>query len=142
MAAPPAMMVALSIGNRTETDSDTGKEVERTWIYGFTSAPVFGFSQTDGDPLPAPDPTVARWRESLPLSVGHEPTPSFAVLPAGDRKGRRPPPPAGPGTGGATPGKTLLCLFLPEQPSVNVIRDSAKSIIFDSLAVDGRHIAG
>ncbi|MFH1268533.1 MAG: ArdC family protein [Planctomycetota bacterium] len=52
------------VGKSKETDSDTGQERERTWIYGFTSAPVFGLSQTDGDPLPPPDPAVARWLES------------------------------------------------------------------------------
>ncbi|MFH1268631.1 MAG: ArdC family protein, partial [Planctomycetota bacterium] len=55
------------VGKKTDVDPDTGQEKERTWIYGFTSAPVFGFSQTEGDPLPPPDPAVARWLESLPL---------------------------------------------------------------------------
>ena len=55
------------VGKRAEIDPDTGEGVERSFIRGFTSAPVFGFSQTDGDPLPGPDPAVARWLESLPL---------------------------------------------------------------------------
>ena len=54
-------------GKRTEKDPETGDEQERKFIYGFTSAPVFGMDQTEGDPLPPPDPEVMAWLESLPL---------------------------------------------------------------------------
>ncbi len=36
-------------------------------LYGFKHAIVFGLAQTDGEPLPPPDPTVTGWIESLPL---------------------------------------------------------------------------
>ena len=55
------------VGKRTEKDPETGEEKDRTFIRGFSSAPVFGFSQTDGDPLPPPDPAVTAWLESLPV---------------------------------------------------------------------------
>jgi hypothetical protein len=37
------------VGHRLEKDEDTGEEKEMTWVYGFTSAPVFGLDQTEGD---------------------------------------------------------------------------------------------
>ena len=40
---------------------------ERTIVTGFTSAPVFGFEQTEGNPLPPGDPDVQHWIERLPL---------------------------------------------------------------------------
>ena len=43
------------------------EEEEYTYIAGFTSAAVFGLEQTEGDPLPPPDPKVMAWLESLPL---------------------------------------------------------------------------
>ncbi len=45
----------------------TGDEKTKTYVYGFTSAPVFGLNQTEGDPLPPPDPKVSAWLDSLPL---------------------------------------------------------------------------
>lgn len=50
-----------------ETDEKTGETRERYITYGFKAAAVFGLSQTDGDPLPEPDPELTRWLESLPL---------------------------------------------------------------------------
>ncbi|MFC1597392.1 ArdC-like ssDNA-binding domain-containing protein [Planctomycetota bacterium] len=55
------------IGKRAGVDPETGEPEERTFIRGFSSAPVFGFNQTDGDPLPPPDPAVTAWLESLPV---------------------------------------------------------------------------
>ena len=52
---------------RTEKDGETGEETDHTFVVGFTSVAVFGLSQTDGDPLPPPDPAVMAWLESLPL---------------------------------------------------------------------------
>jgi len=52
---------------RTEKDKKTGEEETRSYIYGFTSAPVFRFEDTEGDPLPPPDPAVMAWLEALPL---------------------------------------------------------------------------
>ncbi len=48
-------------------DKTTGDKETKTFIFGFTSAPVFGLNQTEGDPLPPPDPKVMAWLESLPL---------------------------------------------------------------------------
>ena len=45
----------------------TGDKPERIAVFGFKSAAVFGLAQTEGDPLPPPDPDVARWIDSLPL---------------------------------------------------------------------------
>lgn len=50
-----------------QADSETGDEKKRTLLYGFKSAAVFGLSQTEGAPLPGPDPEVTAWLESLPL---------------------------------------------------------------------------
>jgi hypothetical protein len=55
------------VGKKTETDPNTGREREVPFVYGFTSAPVFGLAQTEGDPLPPADPEVTAWLESLPL---------------------------------------------------------------------------
>ena len=51
---------------KTGTD-EASEEKPKTFVYGFTSAPVFGVNQTEGDPLPPPDPKVLAWLESLPL---------------------------------------------------------------------------
>ena len=40
---------------------------EKTALYGFTSAPVFRLEDTEGEPLPGPDPETVAWLESLPL---------------------------------------------------------------------------
>ena len=42
----------------TRKNKETGKEEDTQYIAGFTSAAVFGLDQTDGAPLPPPDP---RW---------------------------------------------------------------------------------
>ncbi len=55
------------LGAVTETDKETGEEVERKRLYGFKSAPVFGVQQTDGDSVLPADPDVREWLESLPL---------------------------------------------------------------------------
>jgi len=56
------------VRKRAEKNAETGEEEEeRTWIAGFTSAAVFGLSQTDGEPLPPADPEVTGWLENLPL---------------------------------------------------------------------------
>jgi len=55
------------IGKRAGKDAETGEEDERGFLYGFTSAPVFALEDTEGEPLPPPDPAVAEWLESLPL---------------------------------------------------------------------------
>ncbi len=48
-------------------DPDTGEEKPVTIVKGFKAGPRFGVEQTDGDPLPPPDPAVMAWLESLPL---------------------------------------------------------------------------
>ncbi|MBN2476314.1 MAG: IS21 family transposase [Pirellulales bacterium] len=55
------------VGKRSETDAESGQTQEQTFLYGFTSAPVFGLHQTEGAPLPPPDPEVMAWLENLPL---------------------------------------------------------------------------
>lgn len=50
-----------------DVNPQTGATEDRVAIYGFKSAIVFGLAQTDGEPLPPPDPTVEQWLESLPL---------------------------------------------------------------------------
>ena len=48
-------------------DGATLKQRLRSAGIGFKSAAVFGYSQTEGDPLPEADPEATRWLESLPL---------------------------------------------------------------------------
>ncbi len=55
------------VGTRTERNEETGEESKRQYVYGFTSAPVFGVLQTEGEPLPDPDPEATAWLETLPL---------------------------------------------------------------------------
>lgn len=40
---------------------------QKSFIYGFKSAPVFGYAQTEGDELPKEDAETDQWLESLPL---------------------------------------------------------------------------
>jgi hypothetical protein len=51
----------------TRKDKETGEPEEYSHVAGFTSVAVFGLHQTEGDPLPPPDPEVTAWLESLPL---------------------------------------------------------------------------
>lgn len=46
-------------------NKDTGKE--RVVVIGFKGIAVFGAEQTEGEPLPAGDPHVETWIDSLPL---------------------------------------------------------------------------
>jgi len=55
------------VGKTVGKNPETGEEEERTFIRGFSSAPVFGFDQTEGEPLPPPDPEVSASLESLPV---------------------------------------------------------------------------
>jgi hypothetical protein len=50
---------------RKGEDKKTGEE--KTYVYGFTSAPVFRLEDTEGEPLPGPDPETITWLENLPL---------------------------------------------------------------------------
>ena len=43
-------------------DGETGYAV-----YGFKAQAVFGYGQTEGEPLPPPDPKIGQWIGSLPL---------------------------------------------------------------------------
>ena len=52
---------------REETDAETGETVEEARVIGFTSSPVFGLEQTEGDPLPTGDPALDAWLDALPL---------------------------------------------------------------------------
>lgn len=46
---------------------DEKTEEERTAIWGFTGTPVFGLTQTEGEPLPDQSEDIRRWLASLPL---------------------------------------------------------------------------
>ena len=51
----------------TKRDKETGEETKVTVVKGFKAGPRFGLEQTEGEPLPGPDPKVAAWLENLPL---------------------------------------------------------------------------
>ena len=51
----------------SKRDKETGEEVKVTIVRGFKAGPRFGLEQTEGDPLPPPDPKVTAWLENLPL---------------------------------------------------------------------------
>lgn len=59
--------ILVPVVRKRTKKNDDGTEEEYTYIAGFTSAAVFGLQQTEGDPLPPPDPRVMAWLESLPL---------------------------------------------------------------------------
>lgn len=60
--------ILVPLTRKVETvDAETGEVKERFAIYGFKHAIVFGADQTDGKPLPPPDPRIAEWLASLPL---------------------------------------------------------------------------
>jgi hypothetical protein len=50
---------------KTITDKETGEE--KSIVVGFKGIPVFGYEQTDGEPLPIGDPEIETWLDSLPL---------------------------------------------------------------------------
>jgi hypothetical protein len=47
---------------------DEETEEERVRVVGFKSTPVFGYLQTQGQPLPEPDRDLENWLASLPLA--------------------------------------------------------------------------
>jgi antirestriction protein ArdC len=47
------------------TDKETGEE--KSIVVGFKGVAVFGYEQTDGEPLPISDPEIEKWLDSLPL---------------------------------------------------------------------------
>lgn len=49
-------------------DKATGETVEGVALFGFRAVAVFGFEQTEGEPLPGDDPTVAEFLVQLPLA--------------------------------------------------------------------------
>ncbi len=51
----------------TKRDKETGEETKVTIVKGFKAGPRFGVEQTEGKPLPPPDPNVMSWLENLPL---------------------------------------------------------------------------
>lgn len=55
----------LSPCTRTIEDKATGEK--KTIVSGFKGTPVFGLSQTEGEPLPEPDPELAGFLQSLPF---------------------------------------------------------------------------
>jgi hypothetical protein len=50
-----------------KTVVDENTEEEKTILLGYKGTPVFGLSQTEGDPVPVGDPAVERWLQTLPL---------------------------------------------------------------------------
>jgi hypothetical protein len=70
------------------TDQDTGEK--KNLLYGFKGTAVFGYDQTEGDPLPVTDPALRGWLQALPLrEVADEWGVSVEVYDgrAGDRRG-------------------------------------------------------
>lgn len=61
----PIMVPCLR--KRKEEDEETGEEVVKKYLYGFTSAPVFGIHQTEGEPLKDSDPQWSQWVDALPV---------------------------------------------------------------------------
>jgi hypothetical protein len=55
------------LGPVTKTWRDEGTGAEKSIIVGFKGLPVFGYEQTEGQPLPASDPDIEKWVNSLPL---------------------------------------------------------------------------
>lgn len=51
----------------TKRDKNTGEEQKITIVKGFKAGPRFGLEQTEGEPLPPPDPKITNWLENLPL---------------------------------------------------------------------------
>jgi len=49
-------------------DEVTGEVTEAIAVFGFRAVAVFGAEQTEGDPLPEPDPAIAEWLKNLPLA--------------------------------------------------------------------------
>ena len=49
------------------TDSETGEETAERSIYGFKGIPVFGYEQTEGEPLPEQETDAENWIATLPL---------------------------------------------------------------------------
>lgn len=48
-------------------DEITGKEEERTFVFGFRAMPVFAVENTEGEPLPENDEHYDAWVKELPL---------------------------------------------------------------------------
>ncbi len=61
--------ILVPICRKRTAKGDDGTEEETTYVAGFTSAAVFTLEQTEGAPLPPPDPQVLAWLESLPQSM-------------------------------------------------------------------------
>lgn len=59
-------ILAPCVKKRTSTD-EAGEESERVFITGFRGVPVFAIEQTEGDPVPDPDPSLREWVNRLPL---------------------------------------------------------------------------
>jgi hypothetical protein len=60
--------ILVPLAKKVERENaDTGEKTEGVALYGFKHAVVFGLGQTDGEPLPPPDPAVTGWLETLPL---------------------------------------------------------------------------
>ncbi len=59
--------ILVPICRKRTAKGDAATEEETTYVAGFTSAAVFTLEQTEGAPLPPPDPQVLAWLESLPL---------------------------------------------------------------------------
>lgn len=62
-----AFPILVPLSKKITETADDGTERERFVTYGFKSAAVFGYSQTEGNPLPEPDPQLTQWLQSLPF---------------------------------------------------------------------------
>jgi hypothetical protein len=61
-----AIYILAPCTKKVEGGNEKGEPEERTAVYGFRSVAVFGYEQTDGQPLPG-DEENAEWIKSLPL---------------------------------------------------------------------------
>lgn len=62
--AEKAVYILSPITRRVQ---DEDSDQDRTIVIGFKGTPVFGLEQTEGEPLPAPDPEIDAWVNSLPV---------------------------------------------------------------------------
>jgi len=62
-----SFQILVPLKKKIERDNDAGGKDEIYLTFGFKTAPVFGLSQTDGEPLTDPNPELTTWIESLPL---------------------------------------------------------------------------
>lgn len=63
-----SFQILVPLTKKYERENAKGETETAFALYGFKSAAVFGYSQTEGDELPKEDTEVTDWLESLPLA--------------------------------------------------------------------------